>query len=107
MQTHPSGRPATHTPISIRNHLIVPPCGPAPSRELMQDAWWRAKERQQLEDGTSARIQPQQLDQLSDMINGRPLDKAGSAEIHMIARRRNLLCHKFGFRAAKNGESTN
>lgn len=103
MQTHPSGRPATHVPREIRSWLIAPTTGPVATRILMQDAWLRAKERQQLEDGTSARIHSQQLDKLSDMINGTPIDQAGSSEIYLLANRPNLLCHKFGFRASQNG----
>ncbi len=96
---HPSGRPSTHIPLHIRPWLIAPTSGPLPPRALTQDAWLRAKERQLLEDGTSARIEHNRMDRLSGMINGTPLDRAGSAEIHLLSNRRNLLCQKFGFQS--------
>lgn len=95
--THLSGRSSTHIPKHIRPWLIAPTTGPLPPRALMQDAWLRAKERQILEDGTSARIEHDRIDLLSDMINGTRLDQAGSVEVHLISSRRNLLCQKFDF----------
>ncbi|MGH1417197.1 MAG: hypothetical protein ACRBB0_27175 [Pelagimonas sp.] len=79
--------------------MIMPISGPLPSREIRIDAWLRAKEKQRLEDGTSARIQPHQIDRLSAMINGTPADHSGSAEVFLLTNRRNLLCQKLGFEA--------
>lgn len=102
MFQYPSGRVSTHIPANIRPWLVVPKSGDIPHPVLIQDAWLRAKECQTLEDGTSARIPPEQLARLEASINGTPLSKAGSAEVFLLSRHNNL-CRKLGYLARTKG----
>jgi len=61
---HPSGRPATRIDTGLRTELIA---DKPLARFVSQESWLLAKERQRLEDGTSARIEGVRLARLETM----------------------------------------
>ncbi len=69
---HPSGRRATYVDGGIRAELTV--TGRPLHKATSQDCWLLAKERQRLEDGTAARIEPERLDRLAAMPSTWPAD---------------------------------
>ncbi|WP_300534658.1 hypothetical protein [uncultured Mameliella sp.] len=86
--------------------LLVPPSG-AVDRITCLDAWLRLKARQQLEDGTSAAIEPQRLSRLLRLptpcneidaarINALPATRAAIARLGARAGSREIAAYTYG-----------